>query len=252
MLAALYVYSLHSRCRWKGQPFGTVLPQVYYAAGDLHAGDKVILMQDLSMCTQSGYFFGPGNPNNWGKDLEKEKNGLTMGVPELTAMAFSAAAKLHAPYWNCTHLTGQTSLAWLRGAGWIDGSDRTSWETSQANVSACWAKVKAVIDTQKSEVRWDALLLACLEASISKVVPGAGGWDAFQAELRMRPFTLVHGDFHPANFLLRPPVEGDRYNLVLLDWECVGLGSGPQERCCLYSALEWFGRSTRCSRCRHL
>lgn len=45
------------------------IPKVYYAFGDMETGVKVIIMQDMSSFIQAGYFFGPGNPTNWGKDL---------------------------------------------------------------------------------------------------------------------------------------------------------------------------------------
>lgn len=41
-------------------------------------------------------------------------------------------------------------------------------------------------------------------------------------------WTLVHGDYHPANQLIDPTItiKGD-VEVVSLDWEMVGLGSGP-------------------------
>jgi len=38
-------------------------------------------------------------------------------------------------------------------------------------------------------------------------------------------WTLVHGDYHPANQLIDPEKEDAR--VTSLDWEMVGLGSGP-------------------------
>lgn len=36
----------------------------------METGEKIIIMEDLSLKgIQSGYFFGPGSPLNWGKDL---------------------------------------------------------------------------------------------------------------------------------------------------------------------------------------
>ncbi len=58
------------------------------------------------------------------------------------------------------------------------------------------------------------------------------------------PWTLVHGDYHPANFMVTHPKknnnnnnsmnnntaeEGSSFALFLVDWEAVGVGSGPQE-----------------------
>lgn len=204
----------------------SVLPRVFRSVGDMATASKSILIEDLASCVQSGYFFGAGNPNNWNKDLDVEKKGFELTPAEVTALAFSAAAKLHAAYWNCEPLRRSESLPWLRAAGWLAGGDRESWLASQNKVAAMWAKVKERIEDGSSEVTFNPLLVDCMDASIAKV-----DWDAFQAELGMRPcgFTLTHGDFHPANFLVRPKNVEGQHSLVLIDWEVVGLGSGPQE-----------------------
>jgi aminoglycoside phosphotransferase (APT) family kinase protein len=36
-------------------------------------------------------------------------------------------------------------------------------------------------------------------------------------------WTLVHGDYHPANQLYNPKTK----EITTVDWEMVGLGSGP-------------------------
>ena len=38
---------------------------------------------------------------------------------------------------------------------------------------------------------------------------------------------MVHGDYHPANQLIDPTSE--EVKITSLDWDMVGLGSGPQE-----------------------
>ena len=70
------------------------------------------------------------------------------------------------------------------------------------------------------KVRWDPQLVACVDAAIKKT-----NWETYQLELRTRPFTLLPGDFHPANML----IVGAGKCLKLIDWEMVGVGSGPQE-----------------------
>ena len=45
------------------------IPKVYYSFGDWETGVKIIIMEDMSHLVQAGYFFGHGNPANWGKDL---------------------------------------------------------------------------------------------------------------------------------------------------------------------------------------
>jgi hypothetical protein len=94
-----------------------VLPRVFHAEGDMTTGDKVVVMHDMSSThVQLGYFYGPGNPNNWGKDLETLTSKLPrrLDVADATRMAFQCAAKLHAPFWGCRALT---ELSWY--ARWI-------------------------------------------------------------------------------------------------------------------------------------
>lgn len=46
------------------------IPQVYYAFGDMKEGSKCVIMEDLTTgYIDSGILFGPGNPNNWKRDL---------------------------------------------------------------------------------------------------------------------------------------------------------------------------------------
>ena len=47
----------------------TRVPIAYYAFGDEQTGEKVVILNDLSAFIQTGYYFGPSNPGNWGKDL---------------------------------------------------------------------------------------------------------------------------------------------------------------------------------------
>lgn len=206
-----------SRCELE-----SILPMIFHSEGKMATGEKLILMQDLSAsCIQLGLLFGNGNPNNWGKALPSE--GL-LGVQKATSLAFSAAAKLHAPYWGSRRLVDSEELDWLRGAAWLRGQDKAAWTSAQANLASLWAQVKAKIGTPGYLVVWDPLLVAVVDSSISKAA-GKAGWELFQSELRSRPITLVHGDFHPANLLL---VEKEE-RVLLVDWEAVGVGSGPQE-----------------------
>jgi hypothetical protein len=206
---------------------GGVLPRVLHAEGRMETGEKVVVMEDLTAeSVQLGCAFPaagawPGNPNNWGRALRAPPRAVD--AAEATRLAFAAAATLHAPFWGCAALTEH---AWLRGAGWLRGEERASWEEAQAHTAAQWALVKARIAGGGGggggayAVRWHPHLVACIDAALAKV-----SWDAYQAELRARPFTLVHGDFHPANLLLSN--DGERVKIV--DWEVVGVGSGPQD-----------------------
>lgn len=215
---------------------GSVLPIVYHAEGSMATGAKIIVMQDLSSsCVQLGHLFGGGNPNNWGKDLDAlalSRLERQVGIEEATRLAFSAAAKLHAPYWRSESLLLR-DVSWLRGAAWLRGEGEESWVDSQANLASLWAKVKAKIESgriggtvgegEEYKVAWDPLLVQCVDAAIAKAA--TGGFKSFQAELKARPFTLTHGDFHPANMLLKTkPSDPERQEVLLMDWEAVGVG----------------------------
>jgi len=87
-----------------------------------------------------------------------------------------------------------------------------------------WAKIREGLAGGSCAVKIDQLLVDLLDASIAKA-----SWDEFQAELTSRPRSLTHGDFHPANFMVRPMNGAGEHTVVLIDWEMVGVGSGPQD-----------------------
>mmetsp|Transcript_25605 Transcript_25605/g.56462 ORF Transcript_25605/g.56462 Transcript_25605/m.56462 type:complete len:393 (+) Transcript_25605:98-1276(+) len=200
------------------------LPKVFFAHVDNEAGTQIVIMEDLSDCVQAGHLFGPGSPLNWGQDLLQLTKGCKLSLQTATLMAFDVAAGLHATYWHCDSLK---SRKWLRAADWYSGQGRAAWEQSQAWCADSWSDIKAKMDRGESDgVEWDPLLVSCLEASIART-----DWAGFQAELQSLPFTLVHGDFHPGNMMIRLDDCGsaDGTAILLLDFEQVGLGSGPQD-----------------------
>eukprot|EP00039_Didymoeca_costata_P003080 m.65000 g.65000 ORF g.65000 m.65000 type:complete len:408 (+) comp11693_c0_seq1:108-1331(+) len=205
----------------------SVLPVVYHSKGNMETGAKEILLEDLSTCVQCGYFYGAANPNNWGKDLEGACKGLKLTPDELTKICFSAASKLHAPFWNSTELLQYANKEghWLRASNWTHGQGKETWEGSQTSAKRAWVAFKESIVKNENKVTCEDHFIACMDAALQKV-----NWDTYQAELKKRPcgFTLTHGDFHPANFMVRKHESGS-HSVVLLDWEMVGLGSGPQE-----------------------
>jgi thiamine kinase-like enzyme len=116
----------------------------------------------------------------------------------------------------------------------ITGQSQASWQAAQDHASGLWAKTLEKVTAGTSGVKWDAHLLRCMDASFAKI-----SWEAYQAQVQGADYqwTLVHGDFHPANILWRWPTgnasgETPAQSLgspVLLDFEVVGLGSGPQD-----------------------
>jgi hypothetical protein len=198
------------------------LPRIIYAGGSMDTGLKDILMQDLSSAVQSGYFFGPFSPHNWGKDLPSLMRGWDveagLNAASVTTLAFTAAASAHASFWQKHDELAH--LPWLKTVH----TDRDLWIKSQQQAYAAWQEERA---KPVGCIEWHPQLVACLEASLARARAECGGWEAFQEELKTRPLTLVHGDFHPGNMMIAR--DGGDCSLFLLDWEVVGVGSGPQE-----------------------
>jgi aminoglycoside phosphotransferase (APT) family kinase protein len=188
---------------------------VYYAYGDFTTGDKVVIMEHLGDAVDSAAFFGPGSPHNWGKDLA----ALTSRAPGVTdaqvaRMTFAAIARIHARHWNDPALLGEGN-EWLRGQEWLQGRNHESWEAAQGLARSAWA------GSDPGKIRWDAKLRACLQRAVDGI-----SWEAQRRRLRPDgPWTLVHGDFWPANVMYLFKERSIR----LLDWEMCGLGSGPQD-----------------------
>lgn len=200
-----------------------LLPNVIYSYGDMSTGQKTIILEDLSDdCVQAGYFFGQGSPLNWGKDLnfyisKASTNQDPVNLETVAHEAFLMAARFHARFWQDSSLL---EIPWLRSSAWFKSQDEKSWSDAQAVASSYWAKTKQLISDNLSSVNWDSNLLSCMDSSISKI-----SWSSYQESSRNRPWTLVHGDYHPANMMWHCI----KRRIVLLDFEVVGLGSGPQD-----------------------
>jgi hypothetical protein len=211
------------------------LPKIYHAQGNMETGKETILMEDLSKGVQSGYFFGPGNPMNWGKQL----SALTEDYPDVTSTmiaqhAFLLAARMHALHWKRSDIL---EIAWLRGSSWARGEGKESWERAQTEAAQAWQGVKKSIGSEERPIRWSTELVALIDASV-----GRWSWQQYVEEISRRHWTLVHGDFHPGNMIwcrsgpaidtaqaLTPGIPPRDGKLVLIDWEVVGVGSGPQD-----------------------
>ncbi|KAI9224609.1 kinase-like domain-containing protein [Blastocladiella britannica] len=215
-----------------------LLPTVYAADGDMASGQKVMMLEDLGAvgAIQLGYFFGPGSPHNWNRDLAAlTKDGGIVDSADAARVAFEAMAALHAQFWCDQGLLDSGRHAWLRGAQWYanatavstdgkstgDGGEK-AFLAAQASAADCWATTRTKISNgDDGGVRWDSRLVAAMDASIARA-----SWPAYQSRIKSTVnYTLVHGDSHPANMMWVPTTR----RLVLLDFEVVGVGSGPQD-----------------------
>ena len=199
-------------------------PTIYYSYGDFNSGRKCVVMEDVKDAIDSGVLFGPGNPNNWKRNLPEI--AAEAGTPpptsrEVALVTFREIAKIHATFWNAEELL-TPDKTWLRGQEWLQGKGRESWEASQQLVQSFW---KAYLDAESSDkpiITWNANVRAAVEKAVSGI-----SWEAQLTRLHPEGhWTLVHGDFWPGNVLW---MTKQHNSIRFLDWEMVGLGSGPQD-----------------------
>lgn len=199
------------------------MPKIVYSFGDFASGSKCVIMEDIRDAIDSGVLFGPGNPNNWKRNLPEI--AARSGTPppssrEVALITFREIAKIHATFWNDDDLL-TPDKTWLRGQEWLQGKGRESWEASQQLVQTFW---KGNLDTEsdKPVITWDANVRSAVEKAIEGI-----SWDAQLKRLNSEGhWTLVHGDFWPGNVMW---MTNERNSIRFLDWEMVGLGSGPQD-----------------------
>eukprot|EP00980_Cylindrotheca_fusiformis_P001772 scaffold405_cov132-Cylindrotheca_fusiformis.AAC.24 len=200
-----------------------LIPRIYYSYGDFATGTKIVIMEDIHDAIDSGVLFGPGNPNNWKRDIEAISSRAGSPSPsskQVTLVTFREMARVHAIYWKCGDLLS-TDKTWLRGQEWLRGQGRASWEASQKLIQSMW-KDYLVSEADRPVVSWNKTVRATLE----KVIAGIS-WES-QLD-RLHPegnWTLVHGDFWPGNVMWKTTRQD---SIKIIDWEMVGIGSGPQE-----------------------
>ena len=186
----------------------------------MDTGVKLLLLEDLSDCIQSGYFFGSHSPLNWGKDLDLLTSSATnITNNDIISNVFSVASKMHAKYWNSKELG---DITFLRCNDWQKGDNEKGWAASQAMSVNSWTTIKTTFTNGNPTIEWDPELVRIIDASLNKI-----SWKEFSTrKLAMTDaYTLVHGDFHPGNMMYRPTTK----EIAIVDWEQVGIGSGAQD-----------------------
>ena len=206
-------------------------PKIYYSCGNFETGEKCIIMEDVQDAVDSGILFGPGNPNNWNRNLRdmiskfgwNDGNSPPPDSREVALVTFREIAKIHARFWkNDMELLG-SDKTWLRGQEWLQGKGRGSWEASQNLVRTFWqTHLEAETNSDEPIIQWDANVRKAVEKAVTGI-----SWEAQLKRLNVEShYTLVHGDFWPGNVLW---MTNETNKIKLLDWEMVGLGSGPQD-----------------------
>eukprot|EP00977_Amphora_coffeiformis_P029648 scaffold42123_cov221-Amphora_coffeaeformis.AAC.3 len=216
-----------------------LLPNIYYAHADAGTGEKCIIMESLSDWIDSGIVFGPNpetgfrsNPNNWAPRnlpalIAKAYDQRPVPSPRTVAQrTFQSVAQIHASFWQDKSLLDD-SKQWLRGQAWIQGRGKESWEASQSLIQHIWEEYSnnpKQRDDSTKDIQWDPVV----REAVDKCIQGIS-WQAQLDRLHVDGhFTLVHGDFWPGN-IMWDPTNDHSGNFRILDWEMVGLGSGPQD-----------------------
>jgi len=198
-------------------------PKIYYSFGDFASGRKCVIMEDIKDSIDSGVLFGPGNPNNWKRNLPEL--AAKAGTPpptsrEVALITFREVATIHATFWNNKELL-TSDKTWLRGQEWLQGKGRENWEASQSIVQGFWEGY-VESESDKPVITWDGNVRAAVEKAVNGI-----SWEAQTKRLNPEGhWTLVHGDFWPGNVMW---MTKERNSIRFLDWEMVGLGSGPQD-----------------------
>lgn len=202
------------------------VPQVFLAEWNEETGQKAILMEDLSVkgAVQAGYFYGDNSFLNKGKDLA----ALTKDFPEVTELAvskkaFAIAAQLHGSFVGDESLLAP-EYAFLKGQHWFKGESSESWYATVGYAKSQWELTKAKLAKGECGIKFNEQITAYLNNSFDAT------FEEYVAAVKHVPFTLAHGDFHPANFLIiRDAASPDGFALKVLDFEVIGIGSGTQD-----------------------
>ena len=191
------VEATNSKANQQKNHHDMMIPKIWYAHGDMTTGEKVVIMEDLSDASvDSGVFFGPGNPNNWKRDLNAMAARAGPKPPNAAAVAkttFRELARVHATFWRRADLLSDDKH-WMRGQQWLQGKGKESWEGSQNLVQTfsktCLAREESA---GKPSIQWDPLVREAIETSVQGV-----SWEAQQKRLNIKGrWTVVHGDCWP-------------------------------------------------------
>jgi len=184
------------------------------------------------------------------------KNNSPPTAARVAKRTFRQLARVHATFWRRTELLDSDRYGhWIRGHSWLQGRDKKSWEASQGLLTMFWSAYIERENKNKNEeeqaakdddnnnnnkskrqqlLEWDPVVRAAVEKSMEGI-----SWEAQLKRLNKEGrWTIVHGDCWPGNFMwmiqdggsssTNDPDDDDAM-LKLLDWEMVGLGSGPQD-----------------------
>lgn len=113
--------------------------------------------------------------------------------------------------------------SFLKGADWLQGQNRPSWEHGLHTLRLRWAAVLELYGGGQSHTVWSPTILRAIDSAFEH-----SAWAAFQEEMtNLRDagrLTLCHNDFHGGNILWEHDDDGNsRGSVALVDWAEVRL-----------------------------
>lgn len=224
------------------------ITEALFSASNSETGQKAIVLEYYSDSVEAGVHF----PHSIHNVVREMQNGTTTDVlipPEesiairrsITLEAVRIAALLHGTFYKDVSVFADTSFTEnLRMADWVQGKGKETFLESQQEIIDRWSKARSRWYNGEffdGKVKLGKEFLEVVDASCAQALDFesfVSKWDSQHESTDKISWSLVHGDYHPGNFLYIDETGGynkslDQPKLILVDWEVVGVGSGPQD-----------------------
>ncbi|KAL7502944.1 hypothetical protein ACHAXN_000810 [Cyclotella atomus] len=230
------------------------IPQALYSACDADTGQKAIVLEYYQDAAEAGVYF-PHSVHNTVRKMQEAQNSKTNHSEQhtikmtklrksITLEASRIAALLQGSFYQDKSLfTNHQSFAkHLRMVDWIQGKNKESYVESQQEIVDRWSRAKSRRINGEffdGKVQLSQEFVQVMDASCALALDFdlfVSKWNLDGRSDNKLSWSLVHGDYHPGNFLFIKDAmgtdimnDGYRPKLMLVDWEVVGVGSGPQD-----------------------
>ncbi len=217
------------------------IPKALFAASDAETGQKAMVLEYYQNSIEAGIFF-PHSIHNAFRKCDTENSSTAINEKSITLEATRIAASIHGTFYRDRTLLESAEISSkLRMADWLQGLNKHSFLASQQEVCDTWARSKEQWENGQffnGEVTMERSFVDVMDASCKLALD----FDAFVQKWNVNDeddngaktigWSLVHSDYHPGNLLCidtNCKNSNETPQLVLLDWEVVGVGSGPQD-----------------------
>mmetsp|Transcript_3024 Transcript_3024/g.6051 ORF Transcript_3024/g.6051 Transcript_3024/m.6051 type:complete len:463 (+) Transcript_3024:145-1533(+) len=217
------------------------IPKALFAASDAETSQKAIVLEYYQNSTEAGMFF-PHSIHNAFRKCDTGNASPAINEKSISLEATRIAASIHGTFYrDRTLLENPEISSKLRVADWLRGLNKESFLASQQEVCDTWARSKEQWEKGEfydGKVAMEPKFIDVMDASCKLALD----FDAFVKKWNVDGeddvgakkigWSLVHSDYHPGNLLCVDANNKDSNatpQLVLLDWEVVGVGSGPQD-----------------------